>query len=557
TDDEVASALAAAGEAARSGGAFADAACALARAGDLTTDPDRRARLLLEAAASAVIAGRLPWGRQLIARAEESVRDPLLAADLRATLARVQARAGSPGPGADRLVAEAERLLPGEPQRAAMFLLEAAAIDMAAGRLHRLVERAARSQELAADVLPGVAGLARILVAEAQIALGEGEEGDAVLAAAEGDLVRFVPGTGPIEIVAMAAQSSMWVERFDRAEAILERLISTLRDAGLVTELVYPLAVRAQVQLRLGRTQRALADASEAVALGEEGALDTVLVVALGVLAEVEATLGQDEACWSHATRAVGMAEAMGAPAAALYGHAALALLELGRGRIEEAADHGLAAERAEALTNNDEAAIARYLANLAEALWRTGDSAGARERAEVLERQGARPGHSWAAGCAARLRGLLAADDAVDAWFAAALEHHGPNDRPFEAARTRLLHGERLRRARRPADARRPLRAALATFERMGALTWAERARAELRAAGGPAPARDAAPGSDPLTPQELQVALLAAQGQTNREIGAGLFLSPKTVEHHLSRTFRKLGIRRRSELAGALPAE
>ena len=90
----------------------------------------------------------------------------------------------------------------------------------------------------------------------------------------------------------------------------------------------------------------------------------------------------------------------------------------------------------------------------------------------------------------------------------------------------------------------------ALDTFERLGARPWAERCRAELTATGGPSGPRADRPHADELTPQELKIALLVAQGLTNREVAASLFLSPKTIEHHLSAIYRKLGIRSRTEL-------
>ena len=120
----------------------------------------------------------------------------------------------------------------------------------------------------------------------------------------------------------------------------------------------------------------------------------------------------------------------------------------------------------------------------------------------------------------------------------------------PFERARTQLAHGGRLRRARRRADARAPLRAALATFESLGAQPWAERARSELSAAGGRVRA-PVATLTAALTPQELQVALLVADGATNRDAATRLFLSAKTIEAHLSSVYRKLGLRSRAQLA------
>jgi DNA-binding CsgD family transcriptional regulator len=119
----------------------------------------------------------------------------------------------------------------------------------------------------------------------------------------------------------------------------------------------------------------------------------------------------------------------------------------------------------------------------------------------------------------------------------------------PFEEARTRLAYGERLRRAGRRVDARTQLQAALALFDELGAGTWADHARRELKASGAKLRPRDQS-SHEALTPRELHVALAVASGRTNREVGATLFISPKTVELHLSRVFRKLGLRTRAEL-------
>ncbi|MGV9415151.1 LuxR C-terminal-related transcriptional regulator [Nocardia sp. NPDC003693] len=153
-----------------------------------------------------------------------------------------------------------------------------------------------------------------------------------------------------------------------------------------------------------------------------------------------------------------------------------------------------------------------------------------------------------WATALLLRATALLADDAAA---FVRALELHAAQGRHFDCARTGLLYGELLRRERRTTEARTELRDALRTFERLGAEVWARRARAELRAAGVgmlPEPQPDL---TARLTPQELQVVRLAATGATNREIGARLFVSPKTVGHHLSRSFRKLGVAGRRDLA------
>ena len=122
-----------------------------------------------------------------------------------------------------------------------------------------------------------------------------------------------------------------------------------------------------------------------------------------------------------------------------------------------------------------------------------------------------------------------------------------------FERARSLLALGERVRRDRRRAEAREPLRAALDVFDALGAAPWSRRARSELRATGERVAGRRGAPTTE-LTTQELRVAVAVAEGVSNREAGAALFLSPRTVEHHLTRVYEKLGVKSRAALARRL---
>ena len=145
----------------------------------------------------------------------------------------------------------------------------------------------------------------------------------------------------------------------------------------------------------------------------------------------------------------------------------------------------------------------------------------------------------------------MLADDGRQDACFAAALEHLETVAAPFEIARTHLCHGERLRRAGRPSDARLALRLAIDGFERLGAEPWATRARAELGGTGATRRRRRDDADRGKLTAHELQVARIVAGGATNREAAAALFVSPKTIEFHLAHIYRKLGVRTRTELA------
>jgi DNA-binding CsgD family transcriptional regulator len=143
----------------------------------------------------------------------------------------------------------------------------------------------------------------------------------------------------------------------------------------------------------------------------------------------------------------------------------------------------------------------------------------------------------------------MLGTDTDIDATFTTALELHEDDPSSWERARTQLAYGQRLRRSKRRRLAREQLHAALETFDEAGSRPWAERARAELRASGEHLRRRGQL-AHEQLTPQELQVALAAAEGLTNKEIGARLFLSPKTVEFHLGNAYRKLDLRSRAEL-------
>ncbi|GGM74418.1 hypothetical protein GCM10011609_07840 [Lentzea pudingi] len=163
---------------------------------------------------------------------------------------------------------------------------------------------------------------------------------------------------------------------------------------------------------------------------------------------------------------------------------------------------------------------------------------------------EAAAKGQPWAMGRAERTLGVVS--DGFDEHFEAALGYHERTLEDFETARTRLAYGARLRRARRRVDARPHLHAALETFENLRAARWADLAAIELGATGETIQRRT--PGES-LTPQELQVSLLLAEGKTTREVAAALFLSPKTIEYHLRKVYTKLDIRSRAELAGRLP--
>ncbi|MFF1797882.1 LuxR C-terminal-related transcriptional regulator, partial [Kitasatospora sp. NPDC058263] len=231
----------------------------------------------------------------------------------------------------------------------------------------------------------------------------------------------------------------------------------------------------------------------------------------------------------------------------------ALALLDLGRGRAADAA------ERLQALTTGPyrhHVGATRAVPDLVEAAVRLGAPERAAEPYERFARWAGATAVPWAEALRLRCQALLGPDELAESAYRAALDLHDGTHRPFEQARTALLYGEWLRRERRRTDARPHLRAALETFELLAAHPWADRARTELTATGAGAPAPADAPVGPlaTLTPQELQIVRLAARGLTNRDIAAQLFLSPRTVGHHLYKAYPKLGVAARTDLPDLL---
>jgi DNA-binding CsgD family transcriptional regulator len=308
---------------------------------------------------------------------------------------------------------------------------------------------------------------------------------------------------------------------------------------------------------RRGRWAPALADAGEALRLARETAQPPQIAVALTLLASLEAARGQDAEARDHADEALGIVAEMGVGGPLpVYAEVALGFTALAGERLDEAIEHLLRADKLRRDLDGGEPAFLQYYPDLIEALLRSGRRDEAVRFLEQCEAEAEATGRTWAHAVAARGRGLMADDDSFVPHFERAIEWHEKSAQVFPLARTRLAFGERLRRAGERTAAREQLTQAADAFQRVGADPWVERANGELRASGQTLRARSM-PDSDALTPSELQVALRVAEGLTNREVAAAIFLSPKTVEHHLSSIYRKLGIRSRTELARRMASE
>ncbi len=270
-------------------------------------------------------------------------------------------------------------------------------------------------------------------------------------------------------------------------------------------------------------------------------------------LARIAAHQGDVQLARDLAARAHVYAEAQGGMSTGRAALAQLGTLDLWAGEPLRALERfEIYAEQAAAAGFSTSIAI--HIADHVEALLEVGrPAADALALLELWEADALKLGHQRAPAEIARCRGVVAAADgeidrAIELLEVAVTLHEGAGD-PFGRARALLLLGITRRRARQKRSAREAIEAALAGFEAIGAAGWAERARGELGSIGGRIR-------EEGLTPAEQRVAALVAEGRTNREVAASLFLAERTVETHLSHVYAKLGIRSRTELARVLPS-
>ncbi|MFC7110929.1 LuxR C-terminal-related transcriptional regulator [Nonomuraea rubra] len=388
-------------------------------------------------------------------------------------------------------------------------------------------------------------------------ATGAGLSASGVLAAVEGREVPVVGGVRPVvsgggsERVAgtFAVFGALMTGDDDAACELAAARVAACRSRGLVGALPHALQLLTQAQILSGRHTEAAASGAEAWQIARDTGQEGRLRHLHGILARLAAIRGEDDECRRLAHQAEGSARERNGSG---WGGCALTLLDLVRARYDTAA------ERMAGILDGPlghTVIVTFAIADYVEACARLDEPDRATAAFARFDAWAEASGRPWAAAVAHRCRALLAPRQRAEAHFEAALAPAPLAGRPFEQARTRLLYGEWLRRARRRADAGTQLRAALHAFTELGAEPWAERARTELAATGvhaaepGP-PAASAALST--LTSQELQVVRLAATGATNRQIGAQLFLSPRTVGFHLYKAYPKLGISSRAELAG-----
>ena len=349
-----------------------------------------------------------------------------------------------------------------------------------------------------------------------------------------------------------AAFAWLWWDELEQARTAFETLRAQAVELGDEGSLAYVLVMGAQIACVRGDVGSAIRYADEGHALTEQTGQATVGAYLLALRALADAICGDLETGRERAGTALAIAARTNGRPAEHFARAALGLLEQSAGRpaaVTRALGPLVDFLRAERIV---EPGTARVVPDQVEALIALGETAAAEDLLGWFEANARRLDRRSALATAARCRGLLAGargevDGALAELRGALLLHDGVPI-PLELARTRLAYGSALRRSRQKAAAREALEAAAAGFEAIGARVWADRARAELGRVGGRPPSTGA------LTTTERRVAELVAEGLQTKEVAGRLFVSPKTVEGHLSRIYGKLGVRSRTELAHRL---
>ena len=544
-EEEVASELERSAGRAQTRGGLAAAAAFLQRSVALTGDPALRTDRALAAARAHVYAGAFDAAIGLIPIAEAGLPDELRQAQteqLRGQIA-FSSNAGSDAP--PLLLSAARRLEPFDVDLARETYLDGWGAACFAGSLATAGDllEVSRAATLAppstrpaqpSDLL--LDGLALLIIEGRAGAASALRRASSAFAAAE------TPSENSYRWTALPPIPSCVLWDDESWYAINARQLRLAREAGALARLPMGLIAGAVIEAWSGEFAKAAEATAEADAIVE--ATGTRLAPYAAML--LVALNGREADGFTLLESAIQGAAAVGQGLAVQWGEFAKAILFNGLGRYEEAL---VAAQRA--ADDTPELFISSWaLAELIEAASRSGAPGEAAAALERLTEDTAVAGTDWALGIAARSRALLADGDAAEPLFREAIERLGRTRFAPELARARLLYGEWLRRQRRRVDAREELRIAHEMFTGFGMEAFAERARIEREATGEHARKRTVDT-LDQLTPQEAQIARLAAQGTTNREIAAQLFVSEGTVEHHLYKAFRKLGVKSRTQLA------
>lgn len=532
---------------ARARGGLSAAAAFLKRSVILTSDPKHRAVRALAAAQASLHAGEFEAALNVLATADPRMLDEVQQARADLLRAQIASASGAIGMAPALLLAAAERLEPLDPHLARESYLDAWGAALFAGKFAnadmREVARVVRARPLPSTA-PHATDLLLDGVAEL---MTDGRE--AAAPAIRRAMAAFLAEDLPVDkgmrwsVITSCAAMELW--DFETRAAVIDRQTQRARAAGALAPLAFGLVGQSITAALSGDFDQAArvtaeADAVTQVTRGQVAPFGGMLLAALR---------GRPTEAFALMDRTIENATASGAGFAVQWAHWATALLCNGLGRYEEALD----AARQAWDDFPDWFVSIWATSELIEAASRLGrHDLGTEPLARLIESANV-GGNDWALGIAARSTALLSAGAAAEHQYNTAIRHlQATRIRP-ELARAHLVYGEWLRREQRRVDARTQLQLAHSMLAGMGAEGFAERARHELLATGATVRKR-VETRRDELTPQEEHVARLAADGHTNVEIGAELYLSPRTVEWHLKKVFVKLGISSRRALRETL---
>jgi DNA-binding CsgD family transcriptional regulator len=547
-DEDVAADLERSAARAQARAGFAAAAAFLERSAALTIEPARRAIRALAAARAKHQAGAVDEALELVEKAEAGPLDDLQRAQAEVLRARIAFATNRGSDAPPLLLAAARRLEPLDVPLARETYLDALTAALYTGRLAGAVDT--RQVAHAALAAPAIAtprpvdllldGLAS-LIAQGP-ALGTPRLRQALEAFGRRDMA-------PTEALRwrwLAGRAAGFIWEHEGWDLLTAHHIRGAREAGSLAELPLALSTRVGVHLLAGETEAATTLVEEADALAR--AMGDGIAPRYGSLGLAAYRGHEDEVAAlvrSGFDDFLARGEGLGLTAASWM----TALLNNGLGRYDDAFTAAVEATRIPG-----EIWFSTFaLAELVEAACRSGHRERGVEALESLTESTGASGTPWALGVEARSRALLAQGVAAEPLYREAIERLQPTRLRLDLARSHLVYGEWLRREARRIDARSELRTAYELFTDFEMEAFAERSRIELEATGEHARKRTYDT-LDQLTAQEAQISRLAAEGNTNREIAAQLFISPSTVEYHLRKAFRKLDVTSRTQLAKRL---
>jgi DNA-binding CsgD family transcriptional regulator/tetratricopeptide (TPR) repeat protein len=538
-DERVVTALQLAAARAEHRGGHAAAAAAYERAAQLTVDSDARAARQLAAARNAWADGQAVRARTLLGDARAGSDDRLVRADIDRLRGRIEVNVGSATTAHHIFQQAAVAVAADDPARALEMAAIASVLKMyGADSGVPLPPGTVDAGPAAADP-PRTMALKQLLTSMTLAADGQWQQ--AVLALRLG--LDAGPGVLDPDVLGNLGNAALQLGDDNAHLRYFTAMLTTARDTGAVMLVLYALQRLAFTQLLGGHWEAARSTAVEALALSRSAGPRALTAPPLAWLTLLAALQGRPE--YEQL-----LGELDDAVQGQQLGILANPIHDLTRwARSADAAQHGDAAGALHHLRLLRLPTIQRMAAlDRVDAAVRAGDREQAVLWAKDLAEFADATRWPWALGAAEHARGLLA-DATAPVHFEQALHQAADGGRPYDRARTQLAYGELLRRSQRRAEARPHLRAALATFDDLGAEPLATRARDELRASGETARKRDPST-LVALTPMEGQVARLVAQGLSNKDVAAQLWISPRTVAFHLRGVFAKLGVSSRGSL-------